>query len=78
MNINLLDLLNQMKKFALQEKGDLFSLLMYIFLAFVLLNRYFGSPMSAKYAQYTPYIALGMVVLVVAIRLSTRRIDTCK
>jgi len=58
MNINLLDLLNQIKKFALQEKGDLFSLLMYIFLSFIILNWYFGSPISANYVAYNPYIAL--------------------
>lgn len=78
MSINLLDLLNQMKKFALQQKGDFFSLLMYVFLAFVILNRYFGSPMSAKYADYTTYIVAGMLVFVCLIWLSTRKIDIQK
>lgn len=78
MNLNLLDLLNQIKKFAVQETGNVFSLIAYFLLSFIVLNWYFGTPLSIANTQYNfPVLAIVLASCVV-VWLFTRKIRKVK
>lgn len=74
MNLNLLDLLNQIKKFAAQETGNVFSLVAYFLLSLIVLSWYFGTSVSIKYANYNVYILIFVFVFILIIWSLTRKI----
>ncbi len=74
MNLNLLDLLNQMKKFAMQEKWNIFSLIAYFLLSLIVLNWYFWTSLSRNYPGYDIYVVLWSFALCVLIWETSRRI----
>jgi hypothetical protein len=74
MNLNLLDLLNQIKKFAIQETGNVFSLIAYFILALIVLSRYFGTSLSRNYPSYDIYVLLATFALCIIVWSMTRRI----
>lgn len=78
MNLNLLDLLNQIKKFTTQEKGNIFSLITYFLLALIVLSRYFNTSLSTNNPQYDIYVLLLALALCVLIRVGTRKITKSK
>ena len=76
MNLNLLDLLNQIKKFAVQETGNVFSLIAYFLLSLFILNRYFGTPLSQHNLDYNLPVLVFVLGSCIIIWLLTRRIHT--
>jgi hypothetical protein len=74
MNLNLLDLLNQIKKFAAQETGNIFSLVAYFLLSLIVLSRYFWTSVSIKYADYNVYVLLSVFAFIIIVRSCTRKI----
>ena len=74
MNLNLLDLLNQIKKFAAQETGNIFSLVAYFLLSLIVLNRYYGTSVSKNYPGYDIYVLVAVFAFIVIIRSFTRKI----
>lgn len=74
MNLNLLDLLNQIKKFAMQETGNVFSLLAYFLLSLIVLNRYFATSLSKNNPNYDIYVLLGTFGFCIIVWLITRKI----
>jgi len=74
MNLNLLDLLNQIKKFAAQETGNIFSLVAYFLLSIIVLNRYYGTSLSKNYPGYDIYVLLAVFVFIFIVWSLTRKI----
>jgi hypothetical protein len=74
MNLNLLDLLNQIKKFAMQETGNIFSLVAYFLLAIIVLSRYFSTSLSKNNPDYDIYVLVATLAFILIIWTITRRI----
>ena len=74
MNLNLLDLLNQIKKFAAQETGNVFSLVAYFLLSIIVLSRYFGTSLSKNYPKYDIYVLIVVFIFIIIVWILTRKI----
>jgi len=78
MLINIMELLNQVKKFLTQERGSLFSLLLYVILGMVVTNQALNRMNKEIYQIYAPRIVLSILTIALNIRLYTRELPIKK